>query len=59
MSLAELVTQYRDARDLRRPILRLPLPGPTARAFGAGFTCPAGRRGRTTWSAWLSQQSPG
>jgi len=56
MSLAELVTQYRDARGLRRPILRLPLPGPTARAFGAGFTCPGGRRGRTTWSQWLSQQ---
>jgi uncharacterized protein YbjT (DUF2867 family) len=57
MSLGELVKQYRDARGPRRPILRLPLPGPTARAFGAGFTCPSGCRGRTTWSEWLSQQS--
>jgi uncharacterized protein YbjT (DUF2867 family) len=59
MSLGELVRQYRDARGLRRPILSVPLPGVTARALGAGFTCPSGLRGRTTWSAWLSQQSTG
>jgi uncharacterized protein YbjT (DUF2867 family) len=58
MSLGELVAQYRDARDLRRPILRLPLPAATARKLGAGFTCPAGRRGRTTWSTWLGQRWP-
>jgi uncharacterized protein YbjT (DUF2867 family) len=57
MSFGELVKQYGDARGLRRPILHVPLPGVTARAFGAGFTCPGGRRGRTTWSEWLSQQS--
>ena len=53
MSFGEVAGQYQAARGLRRRILPLPLP----RAAG-DLTCPEGRRGTTTWAAWLSRHPP-
>jgi len=53
----ELATAYREARDLRRLVLRLPIPGATATEFRAGTnTCPDRAVGTTTWESWLTEQ---
>jgi uncharacterized protein YbjT (DUF2867 family) len=56
-SVGDLARAYRNARDLRRPILRIPLPGGTTRAFRAGHaTCPEHTVGTVTWKEWLAEQ---
>lgn len=57
LTLGEMATAYREARGLRRPVVRLPLPGAVASEFRAGTaTCPDRRVGSTTWSAWLDRE---
>jgi len=58
LGLGEFATQYQDARGTHRPIRRVPLPKAAARVADA-LTCPNGRRGQATWSAWLRQQVAG
>jgi len=54
--LGELASAYREARGLRRPILRLPLPGTVAKEFRAGrATCPDRAVGAVTWAEWLAE----
>ncbi|WP_336037315.1 SDR family oxidoreductase [Halobacterium yunchengense] len=54
-TVRDLAAAYRDARGLRRPIVRLPLPGETLGAFAAGHaTCPRHAAGTTTWQDWLT-----
>jgi uncharacterized protein YbjT (DUF2867 family) len=56
-SAGELARMYREARGLRRPIVRIPLPGDTAAGFRAGHaTCPDHRVGTVTWGEWLAEQ---
>lgn len=56
-SVGQLARAYRDARSLRRPIPRFPLPGGTAGAFRDGrATCPEYRLGTVTWEEWLAAQ---
>mgnify|MGYP000572022271 CR=1 FL=1 len=56
-SVGELARAYRDARELRRPIFRVPLPGSTAAAFRAGrATCSGHAVGTVTWEEWLAEQ---
>jgi uncharacterized protein YbjT (DUF2867 family) len=56
-SVRELARAYREARGLRRPIVRLPLPGETAAAFRAGHaTCPEHTVGTVTWTEWLTER---
>lgn len=56
-SVRELAEMYRAERGLRRPIVRLPIPGKTAAAFRDGkATCPDRSVGSTTWSEWLAAQ---
>lgn len=56
-SVGALARAYRDARGLRRPIIRVPLPGGTATAFRAGRgTCPEHAVGTVTWTEWLTAQ---
>jgi len=56
-SVGELARAYRDSRDLRRPVVGLPVPGETAAAFRAGHaTCPGHRRGTVTWAEWLARR---
>lgn len=53
----ELATAYRRHRGLRRPIIRMPLPGGIASAFRAGeATCPDRAVGTVTWEDWLEAQ---
>lgn len=57
MTGRELATAYRRHRGLRRPIVRLPLPGAIAAAFRAGkATCPDRDVGTVTWEEWLEAQ---
>ncbi|WP_123533549.1 SDR family oxidoreductase [Halosimplex salinum] len=56
-TLGELATAYREARGLRRPIVRLPVPGSIASAFREGrATCPDRAVGTTTWEEWLASE---
>ena len=55
LSLGEIVKQYQHTRGVHRPIWRVPLPK-AARDVVDAQICPEGRRGATTWSAWLSRQ---
>lgn len=56
-TLGELARAYRAARGLRRPILPLPLPGKTSRAFRDGrTTCPDRAVGTVPWEAWLNDE---
>ena len=54
-SVGDLTRAYRDARGLRRPVIRLPLPGSIAAGFRAGHaTCPDHAVETVTWEAWLA-----
>lgn len=56
-TIGELARAYRSARGLRRPVVRLPVPGKTARAFREGrATCPDRAVGTVTWEAWLDDE---
>lgn len=53
-SVGDLARSYRDSRGLRRPIVRLPIPGKTAAGFRAGgATCPDRTVGTVTWDEWI------
>ena len=53
----ELVDAYREARDLRRLVFRLPVPGAAATEFRAGTnTCPDHAIGDVTWESWVSEE---
>jgi uncharacterized protein YbjT (DUF2867 family) len=57
LSVGEIARTYREARGLRRPIVRLPLPGETAAGFRAGHAlCPDHAVGTVTWAAWLAER---
>lgn len=50
-----LAEAYRDHCGLRRPIIRLPIPGRVASAFRAGkVTCPSRMNGTLSWEMWLA-----
>lgn len=56
-TLGELATAYREAKGVRRPIVRLPLPGSIGSSFRAGeATCPDRRVGTRTWEEWLAEE---
>ena len=46
-----------NARGARRPVVGVPIPGRSARAFRDGLhTCPDRAVGRTTWEEFLSRR---
>lgn len=54
LTVDELAKTYREARGLRRSVLRLPVPGSTAAAFHARHaTCPDRTVGTVTWTESL------
>ncbi|WP_049941774.1 SDR family oxidoreductase [Haloterrigena turkmenica] len=54
LTVRELAETYREVRGLRRPIVRLPLPGEVAAGFRSGAACCPDRTvGTTTWGTWL------
>ncbi len=57
-TVRSLAERYRSVRGMRRPIVRLPIPGATARAFRRGeATCPEQRIGERQWDEWLEAQT--
>lgn len=57
LTLGEIARAYRDARGLRRPVVRLPIPGGVTEAFRAGeATRPDRTVGTVTWSEWLERR---
>ncbi|MEE6263055.1 SDR family oxidoreductase [Plantactinospora sonchi] len=55
LSLADGARAWLTARGLRRPLLRLPVPGRLGRAFRSGaLTTDTGERGRITWPDYLA-----
>lgn len=56
LTAGDLARQYRRAKGVRRPVVRLPLPGRTARAFRSGTaTCPDRQVGTVTWQTYLDR----
>ncbi|NUB89580.1 NAD(P)H-binding protein [Haloterrigena sp. SYSU A121-1] len=54
LTVRDLAETYREVRRLRRPIVRLPLPGSVAAGFRSGAACCPDRTvGTTTWETWL------
>ncbi|HEU5200675.1 MAG TPA: NAD(P)H-binding protein [Ktedonobacterales bacterium] len=55
-TLGDLAQPWMQARGLRRPVARLPLPGKTAAAFRNGYiTCPEHKDGKIRWEEWLRE----
>lgn len=55
-TVGHLARSYRDARGLRRLVVRLPIPTATFRAFRDGkATRPDRAVGTVTWAEWLAQ----
>lgn len=53
-TLGELASAYRKANGLRRPTVRVPIPGAVASGFRAGdATCPNRAVGTVPWEEWL------
>lgn len=56
LTLGELAAQWKEARGVRRPVVRLPVPGTTAARLRDGaMTAPDGRAGTETWREWLDR----
>ncbi|ELZ23165.1 nmra-like family protein [Halosimplex carlsbadense 2-9-1] len=59
-TLGELAGAYREARGLRRAIVRLPVPGVVAKGFRDGrATRPDRAVGTVTWESWLAERDGG
>lgn len=57
LTVRELAEAYRGARSIRRPIVRVPIPGDTSRAVRAGTaTCPDRDVGDITWAEYLAAE---
>lgn len=53
-TLGSLVRAYRDSRELRRPVVRLPVLGSVASGFHTGkATSPDRAIGSVPWEEWL------
>ncbi len=58
LTVRDVAVAYRESRGLRRPVVRLPLPGATASAFREGHATRPGRSdGSVTWAEWLAERS--
>ncbi|MGH9308178.1 MAG: SDR family oxidoreductase [Vicinamibacterales bacterium] len=60
LTVGEAARAWKMARQIRKPILPLPLPGAAARAFTRGLhTTSDGDRGAIRWQDWLAGRSSG
>jgi uncharacterized protein YbjT (DUF2867 family) len=57
LTFGDLVAQWQRIRGRNRRVVSLPVPG-WARQAARDLTCPDGRRGTMTWSAWLQNHPP-
>jgi uncharacterized protein YbjT (DUF2867 family) len=58
LTLVELAGQFLHARGVRRPLVRIPVPGRLTQAAG-GLAASNARHGTTTWSEWLRREPAG
>jgi len=57
LSLGDMARTWMRARGVRRPLIRLPLPGQAAHGFRQGYnTCPENRQGKLTWAEWVRRK---
>ena len=56
LTLDDMARVWLDARNEHKRILKIPLPGKTARSIRAGkLTCPEEKRGTITWGQWVRE----
>lgn len=56
LTLGDMAHTWLDARNERKRILRMPLPGKTVRAIRQGkLTCPDEKHGTITWEQWVRE----
>jgi uncharacterized protein YbjT (DUF2867 family) len=56
LTLGDMARTWLNARNERKRILRMPLPGKTARGIRQGkLTCPNEKRGTITWAQWVRE----
>jgi uncharacterized protein YbjT (DUF2867 family) len=56
LTLGDLARTWLAMRGMNKPIVRIPLPGKTARELRQGaLTCQDGLRGTLTWEEWLQR----
>ena len=56
LTLGDMTRVWLDVRNERKRILRMPLPGKTARGIRQGkLTCPNEKRGTITWADWVRE----
>lgn len=60
LDVVQAAQTWQQARQLRRAVVPIPVPGRVARAFRRGAnTAPDGDRGLETWSSWLQRRYAG
>ncbi|MFI2370751.1 SDR family oxidoreductase [Streptomyces sp. NPDC018833] len=57
LTFGDLVSQWQQIRGRHRSVVRVPVPDRLGQA-ARDLTCPTGRRGTLTWSAWLLSHPP-
>jgi uncharacterized protein YbjT (DUF2867 family) len=56
LTLGDMARTWLEARNEHRRILKMPLPGKTARGIRQGeLTCPGQKRGTITWAEWVCE----
>lgn len=59
LRLDRIAAQWLSARELRKHLIGVPIPGAMGRAFvAAKNTAPEGERGALRWQDWLAQEHP-
>jgi uncharacterized protein YbjT (DUF2867 family) len=57
-TLGDMARTWQKILGKKKPIIRVPLPGKTAKTLRqGGLTCPDEKHGTTTWEEWLRQTS--
>lgn len=57
LRLGAMADVWKQAQGIRRPVIRLPLPGKVAHGFRSGYnTCPQNRFGKITWGEWVQRR---
>lgn len=60
LTYGEILKTWMEGNQMRKPVIRLPIPGRTAAAFRAGrATTPDRAVGRITWRSWVSARYEG
>ena len=59
LTLGEMLPPWLQARQLKRLLIPVPLPGGLGQALRSGYnTCPSQKFGKITWAQWLQTHCP-